>query len=85
MSFRHTYVTEYFYKANREDELEAIRQVLDKWGTVTWVGQGSGTEKIYGYFHGVIKDSNSFDTKNDEQKIIDELEKVGCRIKIVFE
>lgn len=85
MSFRNTYVTEYFYKYGKENELEAIRQVLDKWGSVTWEGQGIRTDKIYGYFHGVIKDLNSFDTKEDEQKIIDELEKVGCRIKIVFE
>lgn len=85
MSFRHTYITEYLYKAHRQDELEAIRKALDKWGTVDWVGQGQGASDIYGYFHGVIKDSNSFDTKRDEQQIIDELEKAGCKIKIIFE
>lgn len=83
MSFRHTYITEYFYKANREEELEAIRKVLEKWGSVKWEGQG--TQKIYGYFHGVIKDLDSFETKSQEQEIINELEKVGCKIKIVFE
>lgn len=85
MSFRHTYVTEYFYKSGKENDLKIIRSVLEKWGTVKWEGQGINTEKIYGYFHGVIKDLDRYETKKDEQKIIDDLAKVGCRIKIVFE
>ena len=83
MSFRHTYITEYLYKNGRDKELEAIKNALEKEGTVNWFC--SSNDNQLGYFHGVIKDLNSVDTKNREQEIIKELEKVGCKIKIVFE
>jgi len=83
MSFRHTYITEYLYKHGRDAELEAIKNALEKEGTVTW--EGSSNDNQLGYFHGVIKDLDSYDTKNREEEIIKELEKVGCKIKIVFE
>lgn len=82
MSFRHTYITEFLYKANGEAELKAIHDALDKYGTVNW--EGKGMEGL-GYFHGVIKDLNGFDTKDAEQEIIKDLESKGVRIKIVLE
>lgn len=83
MSFRHTYITEYLYKHGRDAELEAIKSALEKEGTVNW--HGSSNDNQLGYFHGVIKDSNSFDTRTEYQNILERLEKVGCKIKVVFE
>lgn len=80
MSFRHTYITEYLYKHGRDEELKSIETALDKYGTVNWHGENG-----QGYFYGVIKDLDSYETKNQEQEILDSLEKAGARIKIVFE
>lgn len=83
MSFRHTYITEFLYKHGRDEELKKIREILEKWGTLNW--QRSSTDNQLGYFHGVIKDLDGNEIKSQEQRILDELEKAGARIKIVFE
>ena len=83
MSFRHTYITEFLYKNGRDSELESIKKALEIEGTVDW--NSSQNDPQLGYFHGVIKDLDGYDTKNREQEIIDTLRKVGCDIKIVFE
>ncbi len=83
MSFRHTYITEFLYNNGRDEKLKAIKDILEKEGTVNW--EPSFNDNQLGYFHGVIKDLNSYDTKNREQEIIHKLKKVGCDIKIVFE
>lgn len=83
MSFRHTFITEFLYKYDRQEELDKIRQALEEYsGNVKWEKAG---QDYYGYFHGTIKDLDSYETKNQEQEIINKLEKVGCKIKIVFE
>lgn len=82
MSFRHTYVTEFLYKSGRQEELDAIRNCLEKYGTAEWIGRGM---EGLGYFHGIIKDLDSYETKNMEKEIIEDVLKNGARIAIVFE
>lgn len=83
MSFRHTFITEFLYKSNKQDELDAIRKKLEEYGHVEW--RGGGMEGL-GYFHGIIKDSNGHDTKNEKEKIINEiLIKTGVRLEIIIE
>lgn len=83
MSFRHTAITEFLYKSGKQQELDAIEKVLNEYGYFEWSGKGMPQ---LGYFHGVIKDLNGTDTKEEEQKLIDEiLEETGVRIKIVIE
>lgn len=82
MSFRHTYITEFFYKHDRQEELDKIQKALEKYGTVNW---HSSNDTEVGYFHGVIKDLDSYETKIAYQEILEDLEKNGVRIKIVFE
>lgn len=82
MSFRHTFVTEFLYKGDKVEELKLIFRTLEKYGNVEWVGRGL---KGLGYFHGVMKDLNSFDTKEMEKDITQELSKLGVRIQIIFE
>lgn len=81
MSFRHTYVTEFLYKYDKLDEMKAIWNCLDKYGTVNW----HGPNDYYGYIHGIIKDLDGHETRKIETKIIKELRDLGCEIKIVFE
>lgn len=83
MSFRHTYITEYLYKHGRKNELQEIENALEKYGTVSWCPSSNDNE--LGYFHGVIKDLDSFSTKEEEKEIVNAIEKSGARIKIVFE
>lgn len=80
MSFRHTYITEFLYKANSEAELKKIEDALQEFGSVFWRGREG-----MGYFYGVIKDLNGQDTKLEEENIIKKLADLGVRIKIVFE
>ncbi len=83
MSFRHTAITEFLYKGGQPQELDAIEKVLNEYGHFEWCGKGMPQ---LGYFHGVIKDLNGYDTKEAEQRLIDEiLEETGVRIKIVIE
>lgn len=85
MSFRNTAITEYLYKADLEHELVRIKEVLDEYGSFEWSG-ASTFPKIYGYFHGTIKDLNSVETKNNMDKIITDINnRTGVRIKIVLE
>lgn len=82
MSFRHTYITEFLYKFGKEEEIEKIRDALQKYGTAEWKRGGEGL----GYFHGVFKDLNGQEIKNSEREIIKDIEdKTGVKIKIVFE
>lgn len=81
MSFRHTYVTEFLYKAGVPNELQKVEQALLKHGTARWQGNDNGL----GYFHGVIKDSNGHDIKENEEEILKEVLEAGAVIKIVFE
>lgn len=83
MSFRHTYVTEFLYRFDKEEDLEKIKNALEKYGTVKF--EKSGGRDYYGYFHGVIKDLDSYSTKEEESKIVRELSNLDCKIKIVFE
>lgn len=83
MSFRHTYITEYLYKHGKDDELRAIKDTLDELGTVNW--HSSSSDNQLGYFHGIIKDLDGSQTKSEYQEIVEKLEKVNCRLKIVFE
>jgi hypothetical protein len=80
MSFRNTFVTEFLYKADLPEEIRKIENALSQYGSVTWTGHDG-----LGYFHGVIKDLDGFQTKSEEKEIVEALEKVGCRIKIVLE
>ena len=80
MSFRHTYITEFLYKHGLEEELKNIKKTLGRFGTVNWNGRDG-----LGYFHGVIKDLDSYETKENEKEIVHELEKLEVQIKIVFE
>lgn len=83
MSFRHTYITEFLYKHGKDEQLQAIRKALDEYGTVTWTCSSNDAE--LGYFHGIIKDLDSHETKNQEEKILQKLEELGVKMKIVFE
>ncbi len=83
MSFRHTFITEFIYRGNEggELELEKVKKVLEEYTSfVEWKGQ-SGC----GYFYGIIKDLNDFDTKNQEDEIVEKLKELGVRLKIVYE
>lgn len=80
MSFRHTYVTEFFYKHGLDKELAEIKSALEKYGTANWHGRDN-----LGYFHGVVKDLDSHETKSAEAEILADLEAKGIRIKIVYE
>lgn len=83
MSFRHTAITEFIYRGGSPDEVDAIADVLAKYGHFEW--QHTSMNGL-GYFHGIIKDLNGSDIKNEEETIIaDVLEKCGVRIKIVLE
>ena len=81
MSFRNTYITEFLYKYNLLEELEEIKSILNELGTVNWQGNITGL----GYFHGVIKDLDGHQTKDEEQEIVKKLEEKGVRIKIILE
>lgn len=81
MSFRHTFITEFLYKYDRQEELKNIEEALKKYAFIV---QWEGKDNI-GYYHGIIKDLDSYETKIAYQEILEELEKVGVRIKIVFE
>lgn len=84
MSFRHTTITEYLYKHGKPDELKNIEEVLMEYGYFRW--QGSDGDNEYGYFHGTIKDLDSFETKIKEIEIIDDIyRRTGVQVKIVFE
>ncbi len=81
MSFRHTFVTEFLYRFNSAEERYKIQDILKKYArAVYWQGHNN-----VGYFHGVITDLDSFQTKIQYQETLEELEKAGVRIKIVFE
>lgn len=84
MSFRHTYITEFLYKGTEESrpELQKISDVLDEYGTVKW--EGGGMPGL-GYFHGVIKDSDSFSSKEHDKEVKDKLKELGVRIEIIYE
>lgn len=84
MSFRHTYITEFLYKGTiqTQEELRKISEVLDGYGTVKW--EGGGMPGL-GYFHGVIKDSDSFSSKEHDQEVRDKLKELGVRIEIIYE
>lgn len=84
MSFRHTYITNYMYRHGQAKELAFIKDMLEKHGTVNW--SCSSNNGQLGYFHGVIKDSNSFDVKEKEgPELIKELKSHGIDIAIVYE
>ena len=80
MSFRHTYITEFLYKATLPEELKKIEETLNIFGVVFWHGHNN-----MGYFHGIIKDWNGIDVKNEEEKIVKKLKDMGVNIKIVIE
>lgn len=86
MSFRHTYITQFLYKYRCEKELKAIRDTLEKhcdYGTVHWYSAG---KPYYGYFHGVIKDMDSYEVKiKDSKRLGKAMKKLGIRFKIVYE
>lgn len=84
MSFRHTFVTRFLYKFDQEEWLKEAEAILSKYsGNVEWRDCGSNSQ--YGYFHGVIKDLDGQETLLKEKEILEELEKAGIRIKIVYE
>ena len=83
MSFRHTYITEFLYKYGRKEELAKIQETLEEFGTVKW--EGFSGDKQLGYFHGVIKDLDNHETKNQEQEIVKKLKGLDVDMKIVFE
>lgn len=87
MSFRNTYITNFLYKANSKHELDQIENVLSKYGTVNWQGGTNEGSKNLGYFHGVIKDLDGYQTKSEESEIISAINDLDLRveIKIVFE
>lgn len=87
MSFRHTYVTEFLYKAGRKEELDEIKKTLEAYGSVTWHGGQNEGHTELGYFHGVFKDSNGYDMEKggEGEAIIKELAAMGVRIAIVYE
>lgn len=82
MSFRHTCITEFLYKFGNKKELDLIEKTLNEYGTFFWCGKGM---EGLGYFHGIIKDLNSLDTKEQENEILKRLLDIGVKISIVFE
>ena len=80
MSYRHTYITEFLYKAGDPHKLREIEEALGEYGSVYWKGREG-----MGYFHGVIKDLNGQDTEKEIVEIKKMLERVGVRIEVVFE
>lgn len=81
MSYRHTYITEFIYKAGDPHALKEIEEALGEYcDTVHWKGRDG-----MGYFHGVIKDLNGQDTALEQEEIIRKLAKRNVRIKIVLE
>jgi hypothetical protein len=81
MSFRHTVITEFLYKANSHGELNKLETLLNDYGNFKWQGNDN-----LGYFHGIIKDLNGIDTKEQENEIVEHiLKETGVRIKIVIE
>jgi hypothetical protein len=84
MSFRHTYITNFLYKAPPlNGDLVLIKEILSKYGTVEW----GGKDEMLGFYYGIIRDSDGKDTLNQnvQQEINDNLEKFGAEIKIVYE
>lgn len=84
MSFRHTCITQFLYKSDSAQELNAIHELLSEYGKFQWHGVGLSPDAC-GYFHGIIRDLDSYETKALEQEIIDKLKAVGVDIKIVYE
>lgn len=80
MSFRHTAITEFLYKYG--EDMTPIKEVLNEYGKFTWVG---GSANL-GYFHGVIKDYDGYETKNQKKFIEQDIKKrTGIILKIIIE
>ncbi len=84
MSFRHTYITDFLYRGGEtgEESLKNIEETLNKYGTVNKEFRGV---EGWGYFHGIIKDLDSYETKEKEEEIIETLKDLGVNLKIVYE
>ncbi len=81
MSFRHTYITNFLYRHGKQEEMDAIKDILAEYGTVDFVGRDN-----LGYLHGVIKDLDGAQIKETvEQELTARLKEFGVNILINYE